>query len=77
MVRRCVITWELGGALHSSRDVMTIHERVGDGGVAGRREQAGCRCCLLCGVEGGEMTEVSDAGLHPGRPEEVNLLVCC
>lgn len=58
-----------------SQDVMTIHGRVGDGGVAGRRGQA-CHCRHLCGVESGGVTEVSDAGLHPGRPEEVNLEVC-
>jgi hypothetical protein len=68
------MTWELGSAKHFSQDVMTIHGRVGDGGVAGRRGQA-CRCRRLCGVESGEVTEVSDAGLHPGCPEEVNLRV--
>jgi hypothetical protein len=56
------------------QDVITIiHGRVGDGGVAGR-EQERCRC--LCGVERGEMTEVSDAGSYPHRPEEANLAVC-
>jgi hypothetical protein len=55
---------------------MTIHGRVGDGDVAGRRGQARIRCHRLCGVESEEVTEVSDAGLHPGRPEEVTLVVC-
>ena len=53
---------------------MTTHERV-DGGVVGRRGQARCHSRCLCGVESGEMT-VSDAGLDPSRPEEVNLGVC-
>ena len=57
-----------------SQDVMTIHGRVGDGGVAGRRGQACHR--HLCGVESGEVTEVLDAGLHPDRPEEVNFEMC-
>jgi hypothetical protein len=70
-VYRCVITWELGSALHFSQDVMTIHGRVGDGGVAERRGQARhCRVRRLCGVESGEMTEVSDAGLHPRQQAE-------
>jgi hypothetical protein len=50
---------------------MTIHGRVGDGGVAERRGQARrCRVRRLCGVESGEMTEVSDAGLHPRQQAE-------
>lgn len=57
---------------------MTIHVRADDGDVAVGRGQAHCHCHLcrrLCGAEGEEVTEVSDAGLHPGRPE-VNLEVC-
>jgi hypothetical protein len=60
--------------LHFSQDVMTTHGRV-DGGVVGGRGQARCHSRRLCGVESGEMT-VSDAGLDPSRPEEVNLGVC-
>lgn len=52
----------------------TIHVRVGDGGVSGRRGQVGCRCRHLCGVEGGRVTEVSDVDLHC-HPEEANLQV--
>jgi hypothetical protein len=55
---------------------MTIHVHVGDGGVAGGCGQALCHRRRLCDFESGEVTEVSDAGLHPGRPEEVNLGVC-
>jgi hypothetical protein len=50
---------------------MTIHGRVGDGGVAERHGQAPCRCRRVCGVVRGELTGVSDAGLYPSRPEEV------
>lgn len=54
---------------------MTIHGRVGDGGVAESRGQANWSCRRLCGVEIGEMTKISDADLHR-HPEEVNLRVC-
>ena len=60
-------------ALLPQNVITIIYGRVGDGGVGGR-EQEHCRC--LCGVERGDMTEVSDAGLHPHRPEEANLAVC-
>jgi len=74
-VYRCPITWVLGSAWHFSQEVMTIHGRVDDGGVAGRCGQALRRCRRLCGVESGQMTEVSDAGLDPSGPE-VNLGGC-
>jgi hypothetical protein len=50
---------------------MAIHGRVGDGGVAGGRGLTRIRCRRLCGVEEGDMTGVSDAGLYSGHPEEV------